>query len=67
MFLIFFLLLGGFFIIAENNIYLNESEGVGEFFSLYGEWIDGLVDNGGVVSGYVVKMGWLPDSIGEVE
>jgi len=26
-----------------------------------------LVDNGGVVSGYVVKMGWLPDSIGEVE
>ncbi len=65
MFLIFFLLLGGFFIIAENNIQLNDSEGFGDFVGLYGEWIDGLVDNGGVVSGYVVKMGWLPGSEGD--
>jgi len=62
MFLVFFLLLGGFFIIAENNIYLNESNGVSNFFSLYGAWIDGLVENSGVVSGYVVKMDWLPSS-----
>lgn len=59
-FLIMFLLIGAFFIISDENIRLNSSENVGLFFKEYGLWIDGLVVNGRVVSGYVVKMEWLP-------
>lgn len=61
MFIIMFLLIGAFFIISEENINLNHSEGRAKFFDLYGHWFDKLIDNGGVVSGYVVKMGWLPE------
>ena len=65
MFLIMFLLIGAFFIIANENIRLNNSENVDLFFSQYGEWIDSLFGNGKVVVGYVVKMEWLPGE-GEV-
>ena len=55
-----FLLVGGFFIISNENLALNSSENVGIFFSEYGEWIDSLFNNGKIVTGYVLKMGWLP-------
>ena len=55
-----FLFVGAFFIISNENLALNSSENVGIFFSGYGEWIDGLVNNGKIVTGYVLKMGWLP-------
>ena len=55
-----FLFVGAFFIISNENIALNSSENVGIFFSEYGEWIDGLFNNGKIVTGYVLKMGWLP-------
>lgn len=59
-FVIVFLLIGGFFIISNKNIALNGSENVGLFFREYASWIDALAGNGKVVSGYVVKMEWLP-------
>ena len=59
-FLIMFLLIGAFFIISDENIKLNNSENVGIFFKEYASWIDDLISNGRVVSGYVVKMEWLP-------
>lgn len=62
MFLVMFLLLGGFFIISENGIRLNGIDGVDKFLSLYGGWVDGLVVKGFNVGGYVVKMGWLPEA-----
>ena len=61
MFIIIFLLIGAFFIISNQNIQLNSSENVGVFFKEYAEWIDDLIANGRVVSGYVVKMEWLPN------
>lgn len=56
-----FLLIGAFFIISEGNIYLGNSEERVQFFDLYGHWFDGLIDNAGTVSGYVVQMDWLPE------
>jgi hypothetical protein len=61
MFLVMFLFLGAFFIISNQNIKMDSSENVGQFFSLYGQWIDGLIRNSGKIGGYVVKMEWLPD------
>ena len=61
MLLVMFLLIGAFFIISEENIKLNSSENVSDFFKEYGAWIDSLTDNGKTVLGYVVKMGWLPE------
>jgi len=62
MFFIFFLLLGGFFIIAEQGINLSNEGGIEIFFVSYGRWIEGLINNSQSVSGYVVKMDWLPSS-----
>ena len=61
MFIIMFLFIGGFFIISNQNIQLNSSENVKVFFKEYSRWIDDLIENGRVVSGYVIKMEWLPD------
>ena len=60
LFIILFLLVGGFFIISNQEIALNSSENVSLFFNEYGEWIDSLFGNGRVVVGYVAKMEWLP-------
>ena len=62
-----FLLIGAFFIVSNENIKLNNSENVGLFFREYGSWIDDLFSNSQTVVGYVVKMGWLPDSESEIE
>ena len=61
MFLIMFLLIGGFFIISNEKIKLDSRENIDYFFKLYSKWIDKLVGNSKTVSGYVVKMEWLPN------
>ena len=60
-FIIFFLMFGAFFIISQQNIQLNSVDNIGLFFEYYFSWIDSLVNNAGVVTGYVVDMDWLPD------
>jgi len=62
MFFIFFLLLGAFFIISEENIQLNSTDNIRIFFDSYFSWIDELTDNGKTVTGYVVGMQWLPEN-----
>jgi hypothetical protein len=59
-FFIFFLFLGGFFIVSEDKIHLNDSKELGLLFKSYTQWIDGLVLNSKTIGGYVVKMQWLP-------
>jgi len=60
-FIIFFLLLGAFFIIAENQIPLNNSKNINAFFSEYGNWIGKISGNAKTTSGYLIKMKWLPE------
>lgn len=62
MFIAFFLLLGAFYIISEQNINLNNRESFNTFFfNYYAPWIGGLFDNAKTVSGYVIGMQWLPE------
>jgi len=60
MFIVMFLFLGAFFIIAEREIALNSAENVELFFNYYAEWIDTIFDNTQTTTNYVVKMEWLP-------
>ena len=66
MLLIFFLLLGGFFIISNENIKLDNAENVNYFLNEYADWFDSLITNGKAVTGHLVKMEWLPNE-GKVE
>ena len=60
-FIVFFLFLGAFFIISEDNIDLKQDSGVKDFGNLYYEWIVSLFDNSKQIAGYVIKAEWLPD------
>ena len=60
MIIIIFLLTGAFFIISNNNLVMGDSQNIDKFIGLYSQWIDSLVFNAAGVSGYVVKMEWLP-------
>tara|TARA_B100001971_G_scaffold109194_1_gene100256 strand:- start:335 stop:550 length:216 start_codon:yes stop_codon:yes gene_type:complete len=60
-FIILFLLIGAFFIISENKIQINNTNNIDTFLSLYANWLSTLLDNTKTVTGYVVKMGWLPE------
>ena len=62
MFLVFFLLTGAFFIISNEQIHLNSPENIDHFLMLYSRWLDNLFDNGKIMTGYIVKMEWLPDN-----
>lgn len=61
MLFIFFLLIGAFYIISNENIKMNSSENLNHFLDLYGSWFNKLLDNANIVSGYVIKMQWLPE------
>ena len=57
-----FLILGGFFIISNENLALRESGAIDEFKDLYLEWFADLFDNAKAITGYVVDSEWLPDA-----
>jgi len=56
------LLLGAFFIISQNNLALKNSENVDRFVSNYASWVGDVVKNIGSLTGYIVKLEWLPES-----
>ncbi|MEK6871939.1 MAG: hypothetical protein AABX16_03485 [Nanoarchaeota archaeon] len=62
MFIVLFLFLGAFFIIAEREIPINSADNVALFFSHYSQWIDSVFENTKMTSGYIVKMEWLPQT-----
>lgn len=49
-------------IINNHNLALCKSENVQRFGELYVGWLDGIYQNAYSVTGYVVKMEWLPNS-----
>ena len=61
MFIVFFLLMGAFFIISEEGIKLNSKENIQTFFNSYFSWTQKLFDNSNTVTGYVVRLEWLPE------
>ena len=61
MFIVFFLLMGAFFIISKEGIKLNSKENIQTFFNYYFSWTQKLFDNSKTVTGYVVRLEWLPE------
>lgn len=61
MFVIVFLLIGAFFIISNNNLHLGDTEQREQFMQSYHGWFVKIADNAIGISGYVVKMDWLPE------
>lgn len=61
MFLIFFLLIGAFFIISNENIKLDNPENLAIFFNLYGTWVEKIFYNSVTTTGNMIKMEWLPN------
>lgn len=60
--LLFFLALGAFFIISNNNLALSSAENVPIFKMYYSQWVDSLLSQFKGVTGYVVNSDWLPSS-----
>lgn len=60
--LIMFLFVGMFFIISENHLALRESGSFGKAVHLYSAWMSQIFDNSIGLTGYIVKMDWLPDN-----
>ncbi len=62
MFLLLFLFVGGLFIISNQNLKLNSQKNLDLFFTEYRVWLNDLVDNTKTVSGFLIKMEWLPET-----
>ena len=62
MIIIMFLLIGAFFIISENNLAMKNEDSRVEFGNLYLSWVNQIIDNSKVLTGYIVKLDWLPEN-----
>jgi len=60
LFLVVFLLIGAFFIVSNNNLYIGDSEQRAQFFESYYNWFVKMFSNGKSTTGYVVNLDWLP-------
>jgi hypothetical protein len=60
MLVVIFLCIGALFLISENNLVLKQHENITKFYSLYANWLNNIADNSIKLSGYIVKMDWLP-------
>ena len=60
-FVIFFLLVGVFLIVSNENIQLNSSENIDHFFQSYAEWLDKIFINTKTTTGYIIQMKWMPE------
>ncbi len=60
LFIVMFLLIGAFFIISNSNLHIGNPEQRGQFMQDYHGWFVKIVNNTVGVSGYVIKMDWLP-------
>ena len=55
-----FFILGALFIVSNNNFALYEKGNSGNFSQLYFDWVGDLYSNAQSITGYVVKLDWLP-------
>jgi len=55
-----FFLLGAFFIVSNENLYLTNPTDLDIFTSQFSSWLANLIDHGMEITGYVVNSEWLP-------
>lgn len=58
-FIIFFFL-SALFIISNNNLAMHKQENLLKFSQIYLGWLEGIYSNVVKVTGYVVKLDWIP-------
>ena len=58
--IVIFLLLSAFFIVSENDLKLNDSQKIKQFFSLYFNWFEKIGNNFSTITGEVVNLEWTP-------
>ena len=61
MFVIIFLMIGALFIVSEKGLDLNKETAQKTFVKYYVSWIGQTFDNLKSMSGYIIKLDWLPD------
>ena len=59
-FLVFFLLVGAFMIISNNNLHIGNSAEFDQFMNGYYGWFFKLFDNAVSVTSYTVNVDWMP-------
>jgi len=62
LFLIFFFLVGGLFIISNNHLAMYKQENVVSFVDLYLTWLNHLSSNLYSLTGNAVKLNWVPEN-----
>ena len=67
LFVIKFLLLSAFFIVSNQNLALIDGDNRQEFITQYQHWIYVVAGHIGSLTGYIVKVEWLPQTNQEVE
>jgi hypothetical protein len=60
LFIMIFLLVGAFFIISNGNLHLANKVEFNQFASAYYSWFGQIFSNAGHVTGYAIRMDWLP-------
>lgn len=63
MIIVMFLLIGAFYIISEKNLALRNSDSLEKFGVYYTSWLGSIIENLGYLTGYVVKLDWLPMNV----
>jgi hypothetical protein len=58
---IMFFFIGALFIISENNLALSVPGNIDKAAGLYHSWLSQIFDNAKNMTGYLVKMDWLPE------
>jgi hypothetical protein len=56
-----FILLNGFLIVSNNELYLKNGDAWGELGELYVDWVKKVVGNGVEITGEAVKMDWISE------
>ena len=54
------IVLGALFIISEQNLYLTVASDRAIFFNVYSSWVREIFNQAAQVTGYVVRLDWLP-------
>ena len=62
LFVIKFFLLGAFFIIGNQNLALSHPENRQAFITQYQDWIYDVASNLNSLTGYIVRVEWLPQT-----
>jgi len=61
-----FILLNGFLIVSNNDLYLKNGSAWKELGGLYIDWLKKIAENGVEITGEVVKMDWVSEEKGSI-